>query len=246
MNLFENTGGPLRAEQRRTPSLSTIGRVTVGALFLLILTANGHGAALSAEVAGWLSAQTNIHTWSAEFTQTRTLKSLTQPLKAAGHVWFASPNRFRWELGDPPQTIAVREGQELRVIYPKLKRVERFPLTPEGAGQWRDALALLEAGFPRSQSELEKQFLVVSEKTPGTICELELQPKSKAARRMMPRITIIFDMTSYSLKATELQFADGSTLRNEFANQVLNPTVDPKTFSPEIPTDYKVTEPLKQ
>src|SRR5579885_2250676 len=61
---------------------------------------------------GWRNAQTNIQTWEADFVQTRTLKSLTHPLTATGHVWFAAPNRFHWELGHPPQTIAVRDADQ--------------------------------------------------------------------------------------------------------------------------------------
>ena len=55
----------------------------------------------------WLNAQTNIQTWSADFTQIRSLKALTQPLTTAGHVWFAAPNRFRWEIEKPSPTFAV-------------------------------------------------------------------------------------------------------------------------------------------
>ena len=40
----------------------------------------------------WLNAQANIQTWSAEVVQTRALRSLTQPLTATGHIWFAAPN----------------------------------------------------------------------------------------------------------------------------------------------------------
>src|SRR5947209_14918733 len=108
------------------------------------------GAPLDPIVSSWLAAQSKVHSWSADFIQTRSLKSLTQPLTAKGHVWFAAPNRFRWELGNPPQTIAVRAVTEMLVIYPRLKRVERFPLSGDKAGPWKDALALLEAGFPRS------------------------------------------------------------------------------------------------
>src|SRR5437016_3705983 len=60
---------------------------------------------LNPQVASWLAAQTNVQSWSANFVQTRSLKSLTQPLTATGHVWFAAPSRFRWELGNPAQTI---------------------------------------------------------------------------------------------------------------------------------------------
>ena len=56
----------------------------------------------------WMDQQAKIKTWSADVVQIRNLKSLTRPLKSRGQVWFLQPNRFRWQLGDPPRTIAVR------------------------------------------------------------------------------------------------------------------------------------------
>lgn len=212
----------------------------------LVSTGTLSAAELKPEVAAWLGAQTNIQSWSADFTQTRTLKSLAQPLTATGHVWFQAPNRFRWELGHPPQTIALRSGDELQVIYPKLKRVERFPLSGQQAGPWRDALALLQAGFPRSAAELESEYNILSQTVEGNAGKLVLQPRSAAARRMMPQLVIEFDTHDFSLRATELQFADGSRMRNEFRNPTLNPSVAPELFNPNIPTDYKVVEPLKK
>ena len=202
-------------------------------------------AELNPVVASWLAAQTNIQAWSADFVQTRALKSLSQPLTATGHVWFAAPNRFHWEVKHPAPTIAVRAPTEMLVIYPKLKRVEHFPLTETQGGQWRDALALLEAGFPRSQDQLQAQYEILSQTVKDHSCELVLQPKSTTARRMMPQIRIDFDTKDSSLRATELQFVDGSTMRNDFQNPVLNPPIDEKLFAPEIPSDYKNVEPLK-
>ena len=62
---------------------------------------------------------------------------------------------------------------------------------------------------------------------------------------MMPQIKIAFDTNDFSLRATELQFADGSTMRNDFMNPVLNPKVDEGMFAPQIPADYKIIEPLR-
>jgi outer membrane lipoprotein-sorting protein len=202
-------------------------------------------AQLSPALALWLASQTNVQSWSADFLQTRRLKSLTQPLTATGHVWFAAPNRFRWELGHPARTIAVRAPTELLVIYPRLKRVERFPLTGEQTGPWRDALGLLEAGFPRSAAELEAQYKLLSEQRGPETCDLVLQPQSAAARKMMPQLMVGFSTRDYSLRLTELQFADGSTMRNDFTNALLNPQINPDLFSPAIPADYQVVEPLK-
>jgi outer membrane lipoprotein-sorting protein len=197
-------------------------------------------------VDSWLAAQTNIHTWSAEVVQTRTFKSLAQPLQSTGRVWFAAPDRFRWELGNPPQTIAARGEAELLIVYPRLKRVERFPLAANLAGPWRDAMALLETGFPRSRAELEARYQQVGASVTGARCELVFQPRSASARRLIPRIQIEFNTGTFSLEATELQFADQSTMRNEFRNPQVNPKLEDSLFTPEIPSDYRVVEPLKK
>jgi outer membrane lipoprotein-sorting protein len=194
----------------------------------------------------WLAAQTKIQTWSADFVQTRSLKSLAQPLSSPGHIWFAAPNRLRWELGSPPQTIALRAGSELLITYPRLKRVEHFPLTGEATGPWRDALDLLQATFPRSESELRGQYNIVSQNVSNQTCEVVLQPKSANARQMIPEFRIVFDTQDSSLRWTQLKFGDGSTLRNDFKQQVVNPKLDETIFQPVIPPDYKSVEPLKK
>lgn len=209
----------------------------------VFLTRNA-GAAGADALEAWFNAQTNVHTWSADFTQTRKLKSLTRPLTAHGKVWFAAPNRFRWQL-EPDQTIAVRTADELLIFYPKLKRVERLNLGT-ASGPWRDSLALLEAGFPRSKDQLQAQFELSSQKQIGSVFELTLKPRSVAARKMMPQIKIEFDTEKLLLLATELEFADGSTMRNDFQNPGLNPLIPQETFMPEIPPDYRIEEPLKR
>ena len=108
----------------------------------------------------WFSAQAKVTTWKAEFVQTRKMKTLRQPLTASGHVWFAAPDKFRWQL-EPDKTIAVKGTNTLLIIYPQLKRVERLSLAEPGP--WRDSIGLLEAGFPQSQAQLERQFEIVSQ-----------------------------------------------------------------------------------
>jgi outer membrane lipoprotein-sorting protein len=194
----------------------------------------------------WLNTQTNLRTWQADVIQTRALKSLAQPLTATGRVWFAAPNDFRWELGSPAQTIAVRQADQMVIIYPRLKRAERYPLNVEQSGPWWDTLALLEAGFPRSRSKLESQFRILAETTTNGIHEVVLQPRAAGARRMMPQVKVAFFTNDFSLRLTELQFADGSTMRNDFTNATLNPTLDQSLFAPAIPPEFKLVEPLKK
>jgi outer membrane lipoprotein-sorting protein len=212
---------------------------------LAVTPVRARAASTNELLESWLATQTNIHTWSADFVQTRNFKSLTQPLRATGHVWFAAePSRFRWELGSPPKTIAASTSKEMLLIYPQLKRVERYPLTGDQAGPWRDALALLETGFPRSRQEMESRLAIVSQTVTNGMDELVLQPKASAVRKMMPQIKIAFDTGDFSLRATELQFADGSRMRNDFTNAVLNPKIDEELFAPKIESGFKISEPL--
>ena len=194
----------------------------------------------------WLTARTNVQTWSAEVVQIRSLKTLTQPVTNHGRVWFATPDRFRWEIGTPPTTIAVRQPEQLLVIYPKLRRAERYSLDAKAAGPWKDTLALLEAGFPRSAAELEARFKVASQDVTNGVCEVVLLPRSASARKMMPQIRVVFATNDFSLRATELHLADGSTMRNEFGAGTLNEKLDEKLFAPELGADYKLVDPLKK
>jgi outer membrane lipoprotein-sorting protein len=214
-------------------------------LYLMLLSLCASSVQLSPCFSAWLAAQTNFTTWSAEFTQTRTLKTLTEPLIGTGHVWFEAPNRFHWELEHPAPTVVIRNGNDLIVMYPRLKRVERYSLS-ENSGPWRDALALLQAGFPRSQIDLESQFNILSQTANDQKCEVVLEPKSASARRIMPQLKIEIDSRNFSLLSTRLEFADGSTLRNDFTKPISNPKLDESLFSPNIPPDYKTVDPLKK
>ena len=54
---------------------------------------------------------------------------------------------------------------------------------------------------------------------------------------------LVFDTQNKTLAATELRFADGSSLRNDFSNERKNPPLDAQLFNPQIPPEYKIAEP---
>jgi outer membrane lipoprotein-sorting protein len=193
-------------------------------------------------ISKWLANQTNVQTWAAEFVQTRTLKALSQPLVSTGRVWFAAPQNFRWELGQN-QTIAIRSNETMLVMYPRLKRAEKYDFQSAGRSEWKDALSLLQSGFPRSRAEIDKQFKILSLSETNNLYALSLQPRSPGARKMMPRINV-FISTDSTLAGTELIFVDGSSMRNDFREVRANAPVEGK-FDLAVPPDFKVIEPLK-
>ncbi|HEX9045970.1 MAG TPA: hypothetical protein VF988_02995, partial [Verrucomicrobiae bacterium] len=59
-----------------------------------------HAANSDEQFNRWFEVQTNLQSWAGDFTQTRTLTVLNQPLVSHGKVWVRR-GEFRWELGQP-------------------------------------------------------------------------------------------------------------------------------------------------
>ena len=215
------------------------------AAILYFATSPARAADTDAQFNHWFEVQTNLQSWSGDFTQTRTLKVLNQPLVSTGKVW-VTRDKFRWELGQPAQTVVLRQPDQLLIIYPRLKQAETYPLGAVPTGPVKDALALLDATLPRDRATMEKSFRLLSAAETNSVLQMTLQPKSDSARKFISEIVIGFHTNNFAIAATEMRFADGSSLRNDFSKVVLNQPIDPAQFEAKLPPDYKVAEPLKQ
>jgi outer membrane lipoprotein carrier protein len=239
--------GPLAASALMVLLHSCSARVGAWMCATAMLTAaTAQALDTNAVLNAWFAAQTNLQSWTAEFTETRTFKALAQPLQTPGRAWVAMPDRFRWELGNPAQTIVVRQGNELVIVYPRLKRAERYPLDSRQAGPWKDAMALMQAGMPRSRAELESNFKLVSLAQTNAAWLLSLQPRSSFARRMMPEVRVELATDGFSLQANQVTFTDGSTMRDEFRNAQVNQPLEASLFTPPVGPEFKVVSPHTQ
>ncbi len=204
-----------------------------------------HAADYEAQFNQWFAAQMNMQNWTADFTQTRSLVALSQPLKSKGKVW-VKPGSFRWELGQPPQTIVVRNPDELLILYPRFKRAELYPLDKIPAGPIKDAMALLDVSVPRDRASMEEHFQLLSATETNATLQMTLQPKSVSARQFIGNMIIGFHTNNYVIADSEMRFSDGSTLRNDFTNVIFNQSMDSKLFDTNLPPDYSVEEPLNR
>jgi outer membrane lipoprotein-sorting protein len=214
-------------------------------LSLLLSSIGARAGAPEPLVERWFAAQTNLHTWTADFVQTRSLKALSQPLIGSGKVWVTAGGKFRWEMGRPAQTIALRQPDQLLIIYPRLKRAEKYPLAGVPPGPLKDALALLDASVPRDRATMEQRFRLLSASLTNSVLEMALQPKSTSARKFITGVLIGFRTNDFAIASTEMRFTDGSILRNDFNQVLTNPPIDPALFEPKLPADYAVVEPLR-
>ncbi|MBI3870513.1 MAG: outer membrane lipoprotein carrier protein LolA [Verrucomicrobia bacterium] len=252
MNFLEIKAAFLKPRPFKTTAMLNVclsGGITrrwslMGAWVLSLWTLGVHAADPNVVLDQWFAAQTNLRSWSADFTQTRALKALTQPLVTQGHLSFAMPKSFRWELGRPAKTIAMRHDDEMYVVYPLLKRAEHYPMGTNAPSEWRDMTSLLDAGFPKNRAAFAAAFrLVSSSETNGTWL-LVLQPRSLFAQKMLKELRVNLHTNDFSLRSHEMIFIDGSSMRNDFTNAVWNPSLEQSLFSWKPDPHFKVLEPL--
>lgn len=225
---------------------SALRRTVLAAVWAgLVAPAAGQSPGADAVLGQWLARQTNLTTWSADFVQTRNLRALTQPLTTPGRVWFRAPAQFRWELGRPAQSVALRGEADLLILAPKLKRAERYPLAAFATGPMGDALALLDTGFPRDAASFTNRFAVLGLTETNATHAFRLQPRAKAAQKVLTELTVFVATNDFQLRATELVFRDGSRLRNDFTNAAENAPLAAGQFEPGLDATWKVTEPLQ-
>lgn len=202
-----------------------------GVIALTLILSAGSVAATEAEQAlnDWLSHQTTQPVWSARVVQTRHLPALVQPLSSTGRVWFDHSDRFRWELGDPPRTIAIRNGDHLRVAYPQLDRVEHYFDNGPDEQTLRMALELLEVGAPSSSENFFSRYRLVNAAQDTNSWIFELGPRDATIGRMIASVQVQVARSDFLLLSTEIEFRDGARLRNDFDQHQF-----PEQFAPDL------------
>ena len=172
----------------------------------------------------WIAKQVAIRTLSADFTQTRALRVLRNPVAAKGRLWFQAPGDFRWEVGSPPKTIVLRKGDDIRVIEPakQVVKIEAVELGKREAG-------MMEFPFVRSRADLEERFKILDLRTEAAVCRVKLAPRD--TQGFLTGVNLAFDTETGHLLSLEMIFRDGSSMRNEFSNVQVNEKLPAGTFT---------------
>jgi outer membrane lipoprotein-sorting protein len=206
-------------------------------LFVLLLPVLVHGAEVGpnlAPIKQWIERQNDFRSVSADFVQTRSLRTLKSPLESPGHLWFVAPNTFRWELGKPAKTIVVRKGETMLIVTPAKRRAERQNANDAGGKSGMQSLAMLSFPLAESFADFQRKFEVLSVDVEGNRCRCEILPRDAGARRMMRAMTLEFDTRSAHVISLGFVARDGSSLENRFSNIRVNPQIDRDLFEIDL------------
>ena len=190
----------------------------------------------------WLAGQAAIRTVQADFVQTRAYRTFNDPIAVPGHLWFAAPHSFRWELGDPPKTVVLRKGDAYYLIQPTKQRAERSSVADLGkkAGG-PGATPMMDFPLAKNFDDFNRRFEVLSLETADGRCHVEMTAKDPQMAKFLNVFKLDFDTGDGHLLSFEFVLKNGSSMRNEFSNVRLNGKLEPARFDYDF-TGYDVTD----
>jgi outer membrane lipoprotein carrier protein len=188
-----------------------------------------------------LGAQKNLKSLSADFTQTRTLRTLRSPLVIKGKLWFEAPGALRWELGDPPKMILIGNEHGITIIHPFKKEAEKK--SPASASSFFDPqnLGMTRFAGEGSFEEFQKQMQVTFISTSGSRCHVEMLPKDPAVAKGIASMTLDFDTVTGRWLSFGIVTREGSSLLDEFSNVQINPRIPGEVFKYNL-SGFTVTD----
>lgn len=181
----------------------------------------------TAPLKAWLEQQKNVKTLHAEFTQERTLPALKKPITTPGTLHLHHDGRMRWNLGDPTQTIAISDGENVQLI--DLKKQRQRSISADSP-QARPFTLLSSDAFSSGLEGFLKQFKLIESRTTNGIYQLTTQPQDAALRRHIPWVFFDIDLNDHSLRALEIQLKDKSRIRTIFTKVTLNSQIPDHIF----------------
>ena len=205
-------------------------------LFLVLhsLRASGESTIDLSPLKACLEAQGELKSVSADFTQTRALKTLKSPVAIKGHFWFSTPDRFRWQFGDPPKTIIIGGRDGSLVIHPLQKHAEKTPASGAASAGNRKIFEMMGMSGKRTLDEFQRHMQVMSLRTEGTRCHLEMLPKDPSATRGLSSINLDFDSATGQWLGFEIVTREGSSIRTELSNVRTNSALDGGIFEYDL------------
>ena len=178
----------------------------------------------------WLKRQPSIKSLDTQFTQERKLPSLKNPTIAKGRLSFAKPDKFRWQLGDPAETLAVSDGATLTLVETATKTARQISADSPQAARF----SLLSGKAFQSPESFQQTFEIIESRVTSGIYQYTLKAKDRRIRSQIPWIFLDIDPSKNELRALELELQDKSRVRTIFTQPRINTPLPDSLFKPDL------------
>lgn len=168
----------------------------------------------------WIEKQSRIRTLHATFVQTRRLPMVKFSVRNSGEIWFGPKGWFRWQVGSPPDLLAIQGPEGLALVQPSKRRARIFhPGVPDSQAA---PFATISLPFASSYSEFSKRFKVLKLHAEKDRVEVNLRPSDPITSTHLVNIRVVFDPSTSVVTVFALQLSDGSEIVTELSEVECN------------------------
>lgn len=166
-----------------------------------------------------------INTLQCDFTQTKTLSIMDEQMVSKGRMFFARPNKLRWQYTSPyDYTFIITDD---KVLIGKGKTKNSIDLKGSQAFQ---EIARMIAGSVTGRCLTEKNDFDVQIQTTNVTYMALLKPKKSQMRKMFKQIRLTFSKKERIVTQVEMTDANGDQTVIKMQNVIKNEKVDNKVF----------------
>lgn len=183
----------------------------------------------------WLKRQASVRSLDTAFIQERKLPSLKNPVTTPGRLSFSKPDKVRWQLGEPAETLAISDGHTFTLIDTASKTARRVPADSPQATRFS---LLTGDGFSSPQA-FRESFEIIGHRVVTGIHQFTIKPRERRLRGQVPWIFLDIDPRKNELRALEFEFKDKSRIRTIFTAPRLNANLPANLFQPDL-TGYQI------
>jgi outer membrane lipoprotein carrier protein len=173
----------------------------------------------------------------AQFVQTKVFTLFDEKEVSEGTLYFAQPERIRWQYTEPDLSSTVINGRRGWSVFPDIKQVQTFEL--EGSIT-NKVLSIL--GFGRCGTPLTESFEITMSAGKKGAVVLAMTPTDKDITPYFSRVDLTLDGKDYLPRRIELHEKAGDILVFEFSHLDRKVELDEAMFDYVVPDGYEVVE----
>jgi outer membrane lipoprotein carrier protein len=177
----------------------------------------------------WLKRQTTVTSLDAAFTQERKIPALKNPTSTPGRLYFSKPDKFRYQLGNPMETLVISDGSNLTFVDVTKKVTRSTSVNSPQAARF----SLLSGKAFSSPEQFYVAFEVIADTVTQGIHQYTLKAKDRKTQTQIPWVFLDIDISRNELRALELELQDKSRLRTIFQNPRFNSRLEDSLFKLE-------------
>jgi outer membrane lipoprotein-sorting protein len=172
-----------------------------------------------------------VNNLKASFKQSRYMEIMIDPLVSEGYCYFEKPDKLRWELSEPYQSILIYNDNSVAKFDVNDGKVEKHNLGTEDLMReiLKQIISWMQGDFSKA-ADIYDLKIYKSETN-----KLVLIPKSKELIKSIQSIEMVFKSDLKNISTVQINESVGNCIKIEFMNEQNNINLDNRIFDTEEP-----------